>query len=668
MIKRLLFFLFITTILFFAKEDCSAQADIRIYPVHGIFLSDTVEKNSLFTKALSDNNSVTNRAYAINLFEKKFKENFENNTDNIDRLNKYKTFVSYVYIPRVSYYTVKKTSSLVDIYLPVTMTINFSNMVTGELMYSYTYTYYSKYGTTQTALNNKSALNNSITALYKSTYSDLLDKIISEAKNNFKPFEIHASVRDKWKDYYVLDVGKGDGIAPNDLLDDQNGNQLNVIYSGLKYSVAKNLLGSPEVKSVFTKYSNDSIDKLKKTKVAILNIKSSKPLSVPPEIIGQLFSNNIAENSTFSTILLQKSFYDVQNAVLQLTNIDQSIKTNRSLPDYFINLYLYGPFYVSHPTNKDYASMEQYSIKVCGNLVNKSGKILYNKCINEKNSEESVDKVKFSSEANEEILIKNALSKLATEFSANVKFKDISLPVIKKNSQNVYIEDNYNSLSSGMKVTAYKKIGRINGITEDIYIPSGFLKITGKENNVDIADDLDSFTSTISTKDIVPLSYIENTSNINEGMIFLNTDPNQQIKIDDFDNLAINAISQSIKYPVYQVPEFFNILEKFNNSIYGFTCKFSYTKPSTDYTLKPVYKIEKLDESKQGNYTVSNYSIVSGIKVYKNEAIVWKKGLQQNINISAPLGFEQTVFETEISNIIFNLLNKIASEIKIGEK
>ncbi len=65
----------------------------------------------------------------------------------LDNKNKYNTFVVWIDIQRVSQYKIDKSQKLIDYYLPLTMSINFANMVTGEILYSYSYTYYARYET-----------------------------------------------------------------------------------------------------------------------------------------------------------------------------------------------------------------------------------------------------------------------------------------------------------------------------------------------------------------------------------------------------------------------------------------------------------------------------------------------------------------------------------------
>ena len=137
----------------------------------------------------------------------------------------------------MSLYEIQKTQQLVDMYLPVTMSVTFANMVTGESLYSYAYTYYSVFGTTS---NAKAEAKGKIAEFYRETYRDLMKKVISQAKQNFAPFSIAAMVKRVWNDNYILDKGTDSGLVKGDVLVDQHKNQVSVVY------ILPEILCSPE--------------------------------------------------------------------------------------------------------------------------------------------------------------------------------------------------------------------------------------------------------------------------------------------------------------------------------------------------------------------------------------------------------------------------------------
>ena len=125
---------------------CSAAVaqGVSVYPVEDVFISPTA--NDAFKKAILGEGSGKDRLFGIKTFLGEFKATFPGAATTIDNGNKYTTFAAYIQVPRVSLYEIQKTQQLVDMYLPVTMSVTFANMVTGESLYSYAYTYYSVLG------------------------------------------------------------------------------------------------------------------------------------------------------------------------------------------------------------------------------------------------------------------------------------------------------------------------------------------------------------------------------------------------------------------------------------------------------------------------------------------------------------------------------------------
>src|SRR5574344_982376 len=222
--------------------------ELNVYPIPAVFSSKNLD-NTAFQKILTNNRTDFVKEY-LTLFDKYF----PNANQEISDKTKYKTFVAYVNVPRASQYHVKKSENLLDIYLPLTMSVNFVNMATGETLYSYPITNYFKYETTFESDIQKRK--EKISQLCKQNYEQTLDEIIKQASIDFKPFDITAKIKDTYRSLYILDKGTESGITKGDLLTDENVNQLSVIYSDLNYSVAKKVLGKPTMNSNFSKFAN----------------------------------------------------------------------------------------------------------------------------------------------------------------------------------------------------------------------------------------------------------------------------------------------------------------------------------------------------------------------------------------------------------------------------
>lgn len=652
--------------------DVSAQEAFQIYPVQGIFLSDKVNENKVFLKALSKDDLGNDKVYASGLFIETFRSSFQNAVSTINDKNKYSTFVAYLQIPRVSQYTINKAQNLMDLYLPVTMSLNFANMVTGESLYSYYYTYYSKYETTHKQLSDESLEKaDTIAGLYKETYKDLLQKVIQKAKENFHPFSIKTVVKKTWNDAHILDKGNKNGIAKGDVLVDQYGNQISVIYASSDYAVAQELLGSVKRDSAFEKYSNESLDEIKKPRVTLLSgIDKENIKTVPENIIYQLVVNALGKKASFSLVSLDKGFYQVQRSVIESTNLKQAVSQNRELPDYFLRLYFYGPFYVNSPSNKPYVSYDTYTIIACGDFLDRSSRVLYGKCVDEKISDEVFENIRYSSDAREEVLVKNAILKLAEDFTVNIKFKNVELPVTGADKDNVYIKDPFNMVSGGT-LMLFHLVDKINGIDEDVYIPTWELSVMDKtgltitaNKNLPVSSKMPE---PVSNDKILLTEMVTNNVYNSRALKICNKSIESEgdFSLDNFRRLSYYAISDGVKYPFYDAGDFKASAETLNDSGYGFRKKIQIQEAKTDYCLEPIYKVLKQSETTDKGIKSYKFSLVAGIKVYYKDKIVWKKGLQQDLSVSPPVGFEKPFLAFELSKATYNLLNDVIRSIEL---
>ena len=192
---------------------------------------------------------------------------------------------------------------------------------------------------------------------------------------------------------------------------------------------------------------------MKKPKVMLLGNKNGetfiKSNTVPDNVVYRLFVDALGKKAPFSLISIDQSFYDIQREVTELTHLTQEVTQNREMPDYFLKLYFYGPFYTKSPTNKPYVSVDNYTMMACGDLLDSNGRVVHGSCVDDKITDEVFGTIRYPNEAREEILVKNAIIKLADEFTRNVTFRTLQFPVVKTEGNNVVIEDKQNALVPG---------------------------------------------------------------------------------------------------------------------------------------------------------------------------------------------------------------------------
>lgn len=664
MLKQILIVLAMISSLAVAVVSPSlADEGVEIYPLPAVFISDQARLEVDFLKALSTNGAGADRGYAIGKFNESFRKHFDNVAPTIDSRNKYRTFVAYLQIPRVSKYAVKKSEQLVDLYMPMTMTIGFANMVTGEILYTYTYTHYAKYGTTAESADSRSL---EITKLYQETFDDLLELVVSSAKANFNPRAIQATVKDDWKGFYLLDKGTRSGVVKGDTLADDQGQMLSIVHAEEEFAVGQPLMGEPKDGGVFSKYANEDIAEIKKPKIMLLNDIAIGGEDAAPgrkTMVYQLFANALGKKATFSLLSLDKSFYAVQQTVVEMTKLESKVTQQRELPDYFLSLYIQGPFFKSLPTNKSDVTVDEYTVRACGDFFDAGGQVVYGKCVEEVISDQVVAEIRFPRSAREEIVIKNALVKLADDFIQNVKFTSFGLPVAASGDGGITIEDKPGALATGLVITAYHPLGKIAGINGEVRVPVETLQVSSAAGDKAQAMSLMKLNGSVpatSSGDVVLLQSMQQGGG---GAVKKKVTLCQQSGNPGFDDevrrLFYYAVVEGIPYPFYETGMLRGTLGSLSE--YGFKPWRGTLSEEAEYCIEPVVRI---DSKPQEDQTVK-CSLVTGIKLYQGKDVVWKKGMQQDWTFSLPMGSDSRYLNSEICRVMYPLVTDISRKMEI---
>lgn len=658
--------LFISVALFYflivGVEPASSAEGPEVYPLPAVFVSDHALLESDFAKAISSDGSGADRTYAIDRFGEVFRKHFKDVASTIDAQNKYRTFVAYLQIPRVSKYVVKKSEQLQDLYMPMTMTLGFASMVTGEVLFAHTFTHYAKYGTTVAAGD---AQEREVVKLYRETFNQLLEQVVSSARSNFNPREIEATVRDSWKGLYVLDKGTRAGVVKGDTLVDGQGQVLSIVHAEEEFAIGQPLLGEPRNGVNFSKYANDDIAEIKKPKIMLLknsSVNAEGTTSSREELIYQLFINALGKKATFSLLSLDKSFYDVQRAVVETTKLEHKVTQQRELPDYFLSLYIHGPFFKALPTNKPDVSVDEYTVRACGDFFDAGGQVVYGKCVEEVISDQIVAGIRFPRSAREEVVIKNALLKLADDFIQNVKFTSFTLPIVTSDkTTGVVIDDKAGALSNGLVVTSYHSIGNVAGVKGEVRLPTETLQV------YDVTNAQPRALSVLKINEKVPSSTAGDVVLL-EAMLGGEGGPKKQVTLcsssvnqvfdEEVRRLFYYAVSEGIPYPFYELSTLRNILPAL--PAYGFKAWRGELNDNADYCIEPVIRVDSNNDGQ-----IVKCSLVTGIKLYQGKDIIWKKGMQQEWTFSLPHGSDSRYLDSEVCRVMYPLVTDISKKIEI---
>ncbi len=626
--------------------------ELNVYPIPAVFTSKNIDDKT-FNKVLEKH-----RESFVNKYLNQFHKYFPNANSEISEKTKYKTFAAYVHVPRVSQYYVKKSDKLLDIYLPLTMSINFVNMATGETLYSYPVTNYFKYETL--AESNLEKRKEKISELYNKNYEQTLEEIVKQASIDFKPFDINTKITDTYRQLYILDKGLESGIAKGDLLTDENVNQISVIYSDLNYSVAEKVLGKPSGNSNFSKFANTNITQLKKPKILFIN-------DFANEKLYNIFATSLGTNAEFSLMTTDKTYYDMQSALVSLNMDFKSMNAyNRTMPDYFLKLYFTPPAYAQYKSNKAYFNTDKYSMLACGIIFDKAGRIVYSHCSDDEITNKVVGDFRFNDEANMEILAKNLLNKLALSMQKEIQFKDIQFKISKTDNQYITLVDSNGFLKVGNVITVFKKI-KTEKSGKQILVPTWDYRVVSVNNGTAECKMSKPYIDGIdypSKRDIVHMTTM--TRSANKANMFnyypdkVEVDGNE-VKITNFEKIAFGALASSLKAPIAIHPSEFQEQVDELNSL-GFKNKISIPENNSNLSIKVVYKVNLKSEETKGTVLKQQYDVIVGIVSKNSEDVIKQDGLMQTVTIIVPTENNKRIIENELMKYIYPLIQQVASK------
>lgn len=462
---RILFSTAVACIAASAGAVFAADGEYTLFPVAGIFVARTNDPSA--SKIDRDFSFAVPPDRGGKFFEEKFRATFPDAAKTINDANKRRTFAVSLQIARASKYIVKKPDGTDDVYLPVTGSIYFTNLLTGEVLFTLNRTEI-KVATVKT--NVASEGSNRVRELYRENFEELTESLIKEAKSQFHPSTISAVVRSNWKGLAILDGGREQGISREDTLMDKQGNELLVLSSGPSYSIAKVQLGAFSKGTNYSKVSNQTLAEIRKPRVLALIDKS--PSDFPETALIQLLSDALGAKSSISLVPVNKTFQAVLTTFASKVDISQEKLRQRELPNFFFRLNVPEPIEYEVPTNLPHKTRRIYEATALGSLVDRSGRVLYAGIGKNTIEDEVTSGIAFNSAARREIVVKNALIDLSNRFANDMKFSDAEVPVTRLSDSQIAIRDDHGMLARGSNWRLYRSIGKVNGINGDVRVPT----------------------------------------------------------------------------------------------------------------------------------------------------------------------------------------------------
>ncbi|MGM8897344.1 MULTISPECIES: hypothetical protein [unclassified Psychrobacter] len=659
-----------------------ANANIQIYPSKGIFGleqgcradSSKYEANGSsivcdFSQAIG-NESI--RKQAEQLFVQGLTQGFGDQVvDSILQNTKHRTYVASLDVLRASEYIVKKDSTA-EVFLPVTLSLKLTNVLSGEVIYSDSATLSQPIQVLATDIDSP-ATKAAIKQKFQSTFLTLTTQLTRELKSKLKISEIETQVIDRWKSYLVLDKGFKQGITVQDELSSTEGDLIRVVHADSDYAVAVPILMQGRTKR-FSKISTDTRQAMNKPKALVVDVLTYQGES--KDLIEQVFSDAVGEQASFTLTPVNRRYSAMAQSIGEQTALAQSEDINqRELPEFFIRINVIPVIAYQQRIGK-ITQQQVFHSEVFAEMIDRSGRVIYSARATDDIKDMVSDGMGFSLEARKEVVLKNALLKLGQQFQKGVEFTRSDLKVLSSNNHKITIDDAGERLSTGMKVHVYhsdKAAGR------NILIPTWEATILARQGR-SVTAQLDFPVNSndrlpVRSGDRILLDSSAPVGDSKQARVLcpsLHTEQAGEIPFYGFGPLIYHTFASQSKRPFYATGSGFKGQTLLKDSVVNMTENAGFKKDMkvnfytpTDECLQPVLKIELKTDSVQCNADKSNCEatlvMASGTRIFNQRSEkIGAYGLQQEVRLK---GIDHQ-HRNEMYNIqMFEALPKILNQI-----
>ena len=659
-----------------------ANANIQIYPSKGVFGLEQgcrtdpsryeVNGSSIvcdFSQAI-DNEVI--RKQAEQLFVQGLRQGFGDQVvDTISQKTKNRTYIASLEVLRASEYVVKKDSTA-EIFLPVTLSLKLTNVLSGEVIYSDSATLSQPIQVLTTEIDSPTT-KTAIKQKFQSTLLTLTKQVTEELKSKLKISETETQVVDRWKSYLVLDKGFKQGVAAQDELSSIDGDLIRVVHADSDYAVAVPILMQGRSKR-FSKVSTNTRQAMNKPRALVVDVLTYQGES--KDLIEQIFSDAVGEQASFTLTPVNRRYSAMAQSVSEQTALAQSEDINqRELPEFFIRINV-APVIAYQQQIGKMTQQQIFHSEVFAEMIDRSGRVIYSAHATDDIKDVISEGMGFSLEARKEVVLKNALLKLGQQFQKGIQFTRSDLKVSSSSGHNITIDDAGERLSTGMKVHVYrsdKAAGR------NILIPTWEATVLERQG-AKVTAQLDfpvnsSDRLPVRSGDRILLDSSAPVGDSKQSRVLcpgLHTEQVGEIPFYGFGPLIYHAFASQSKRPFYATGSGFKGQTLLKDSVVTMTESAGFKKDMkanfyipTDKCLQPVLKIEVKQDSIKCNADKSNCDatlvMASGARIFNQKSEkIGAYGLQQEIALKG-IDYQH---RNEMYNIqMFETLPKILNQI-----
>lgn len=404
-------------------------------------------------------------------FAGKFKAAFPSAVDSMTDASSRRTFVVSLQIERVSSYAIPKATGNVERQVAMTGSLYFTNVRTGEVLFTSTHTAYLDKETRPSGAAAPEGAE-----LYAPLYRQLVDELLPKAAAAFKPYQLAVTAKKSFAGLIVLDKGQLAGLGLGDALTAPDGADARTIFVEPNYAVAEVQLGKGQTGGVWSKFASGALSAVHKVDAVVDLGEGANQSALADEEVRQLFADSLGEKTPIAVLPVNPDFAEVVNYVRGHTDVSREVTAARKLPAYYVRLTVLAPLTWEAPTNVAYKTVRSVRARVYAEVIDRSGRVQYAGFGENDLNDEVTEGMGYTPEARAEVAIKNAMLDLTRKMESALKLERVDTQIASVEQTAFAAADPKGVLKVSSNLTILHGIGSDAGQT--LYLPSWTAHVT----------------------------------------------------------------------------------------------------------------------------------------------------------------------------------------------
>jgi hypothetical protein len=351
----------------------------------------------------------------------------------------------------------------VEVFVPVTLTLDITDLASGEVVFTRTRTDMSH------SLRQAAGLEARVAAELPGMIGTAMESLVAQAASEFAPGTTAATVLGDvdlggGQRGYVLDKGRAAGLRTGDSI----GEDGRVMLAGPDYAIARPVLG--------TWHSGDSLTRLRASpaqmlaRPALLSVVAAGPPGFAPAFVRQMFEDAVGSAGGFAPVPVNPALGALR--VLAQSAAGASLpETPRAMPDYVASLRVALLDPVSLPSNLAGVSLDRYRALAFVTLTDRTGRVVAAwHAVARIDDTVNLD-VRFAVQDRQESVLRNALTDLAQQMAA-FRPRSLQLPIADKGG-GLVIGDPAGAVPIGATLPVLRPAGHFHGVAGAVMVPVG---------------------------------------------------------------------------------------------------------------------------------------------------------------------------------------------------